>query len=250
MRVTDQQFENLAATLQVTRRKVRPMDEGASMELLDVNENNLRDENAMQLHLTDDQYVSYILGTLEPNVRPQSEQHILSCTECADEIRRIRSVSTIWEHEIEIQRLENRIQSVFRNSDIRTPLETAWSNMVDSFKISLQPLLRPLGAYGEAVEEITSTVEFSILESGTPVDGLRGLLKRVNREYYVRISATDSEARRVYGNRAAMISISDDELDHPILQRKIDIGVTVLLGTDFRLTDKSFLAVEMLPSAS
>jgi hypothetical protein len=128
--------------------------------------------------------------------------------------------------------------------------DSAVNALTSPFAVSLKSMIVPQGAYGETKqkEEETATLEFFVTQEGKIVEGLRGLLKRVNREYYVRIFAVDPGARSRYGDRKAVISISDTYQERPILHRKIDIGVTVLLGTDFRLTDNSCLAVEMLPS--
>ena len=113
--------------------------------------------------------------------------------------------------------------------------------------ISLAPLMRAEGAYAEAHGVESSTVEFPVVQDGTVVDGLLGKLVRVEQDLYVQVATRDAQSSRDFGDRKARISISDITCQEPILRRKIDIGVTVLLGTDVKLTSDSRLAVEMLP---
>jgi hypothetical protein len=211
------------------------------------------DEDLSGTHLTDELFVGYHMNTLAPAELRAVERHLSDCIVCSEEIERIAELSVIWNDEQEIARLQNRVAGVLSDSHtipawppVR-PQESWLAAFVKPFVVSLRPLIRPQGAYGETKEDETTTLEFSITQDGKIVDGLRGMLKRVNREYYVRIFAVDSGARTEFGDRKAVISISDAYQERPILHRRIDIGVTVLLGTDFPLTDNSSLAVEMLP---
>ncbi|MGO8673591.1 MAG: hypothetical protein ACLQVD_19805 [Capsulimonadaceae bacterium] len=205
-----------------------------------------------QTHLTDELFVEYSRYQQGLPDAPAIGEHLAACADCAAEVVRIRRLGAIWQDETAVQALMRRARAAL-GLDIRPPLvETvaaAAGRLLAPFAVSLRPLIRPQGAYGETLqqEHTMSTLEFSVTQDGRIVDGLRGILKRVNREYYVRIFAVDPASRTLYGDCKAMISIFDSYLDRPILHRKIDVGVTVLLGTDFRLTDDSCLAVEMLP---
>lgn len=177
-------------------------------------------------------------------------RHAVECDECSSEIDRVRSLAGVWADRSAVTALEARLRSALwpAASESKDPIGRLFETIASPFAVSLRSMMLPQGAYGETKEEeTTSTLEFFITQDGKIVDGLRGLLKRVNREYYIRVFAIDPGARTRYGDRKALISISDTYQERPILHRKIDIGVTVLLGTDFRLTDNSSLAVEMLP---
>ena len=201
-------------------------------------------------HLTDEQVVAFSAGTLDIRSRGKVEWHLSRCAACEAEVAHLRERGIMWNDADAVSRFEARVRAATSKVLDSEPdvLGKIWDAISAPFAVPLNSLLIPQGAYGQSVEEETATVEFYVTQEGKVVDGLRGLLKRVNREYYVRIFAIDPGARTRYGDRKAMISISDTYQDRPILHRKIDIGVTVLLGTDFRLTDNSSLAVEMLPS--
>jgi hypothetical protein len=217
-------------------------------------------------HLSDDLLVDYCANTLDGATFASAQRHLDECTACSEEVSRLRQLAEFWRDEPAVAALEQRVRAVVwpmetsAASGGRAMPETAgaigrmWDSAVNAltspFAVSLKSMIVPQGAYGETKqkEEETATLEFFVTQEGKIVEGLRGLLKRVNREYYVRIFAVDPGARSRYGDRKAVISISDTYQERPILHRKIDIGVTVLLGTDFRLTDNSCLAVEMLPS--
>jgi len=211
-------------------------------------------EEMDQLHLTDDQFVDYCMDALAPDATVWVEMHLESCPVCREEASRVKQLSAFWNNDVNVARLERRIAAVIRPpqgnpSKEAQPwtLSAGLAAFLSPFAVSLKPLMRPQGAYGETMEDETTTLEFVVTQEGRIVEGLRGLLKRVNREYYVRIFALDPGSRTEFGDRKAMLSISDTYQDRPILHRRIDIGVTVLLGTDFRLTENSSLAVEMLP---
>jgi hypothetical protein len=242
--VSELQMEELARLLGIDARNA-----GQSSEA----EGPLMNDDLAQLHLTDDLFVGYSMKALTPAISKQVERHLGACNVCAGEIARIEQLSAIWRDESKIARLEQRVRSTMKvaeptvASGARHAIEAGLAAFVKPFTVSLQPLMRPQGAYGETKEDETSTLEFFITQEGKIIEGLRGLLKRVNREYYVRIFAVDPGARTEFGDRKAVISISDTYQDRPILHRRIDVGVTVLLGTDFPLTESSCLAVEMLP---
>jgi hypothetical protein len=200
-------------------------------------------------HLTDELFVDLSLNRLPAATRKGVDSHLAGCLTCSEEAARLTRVSTLWNSEAAIGRLEQRVRTALDMQPVRAGrgIGGAIAAFVHPYVISLTPLIRPQGAYGETKDEETSTLEFPVTQDGKIVEGLRGLLKRVNRDYYVRIFAIDPGARTEYGDRKAVIDISDSRQERPILRRRIDIGVTVLLGTDFRLTDSSSLAVEMLP---
>lgn len=207
------------------------------------------DANRSGRHLTDELFVDFSLNRLPVAARNGVDSHLASCAACSQEAARLSRVSAIRDDESVIVRLEQRARAALDAHAVGSGRRVgdAIAAFVQPFVVSLQPLIRPQGAYGETKEEETSTLEFPVTQDGKIVEGLRGLLKRVNREYYVRIFAIDPGARSQYGDRKAVIDISDSQHNRQILRRRIDIGVTVLLGTDFRLTDASCLAVEMLP---
>jgi len=201
-------------------------------------------------HIDDEQIVAYCAGTIDTRIRRTVERHLSLCAACSAEVAHLRDRATMWSDDAAVAAFEARVRAVTSaaRATAAAAIEKIWEEITAPLTVSLKSMMIPQGAYGQSVEEETATVEFFVTQEGKVVDGLRGLLKRVNREYYVRIFAIDPGARTTYGDRKAMISISDTYQDRPILHRKIDIGVTVLLGTDFRLTDNSSLAVEMLPS--
>jgi hypothetical protein len=211
-------------------------------------------------HLIDEQLIAYCAGAVDARELTRVEKHLDRCTACAEEVSHLRDRGTMWEDATAAAAFHARVRAVITAPSVSEagaqptgePLTDTigrmWGAITEPFTISLRSMMIPQGAYGESKEEETSTLEFFITQEGKIVDGLRGLLKRVNREYYVRVFAIDPGARTRYGDRKAVVMISDTHQERPILNRIIDIGVTVLLGTDFRLTDNSSLAVEMLPS--
>ena len=203
-------------------------------------------------HLGDEEIVSFCSGSMNSRERANVERHLSRCAACAEEVEHLQDRATMWADDTAVAAFEARVRAVTHQArkTASEAIEKIWDELTGPITVSLKSMMMPQGAYGQSqsVEEETATLEFLVTQEGRVVDGLRGLLKRVNREYYVRIFAIDPGARTRYGDRKAMISISDTYQERPILHRKIDIGVTVLLGTDFRLTDNSSLAVEILPS--
>lgn len=206
-------------------------------------------------HLDDAEFVERCSGVLTGSAALRINQHLESCDACAAEAARIQTLAGFWDDAEAVAAMEKRVRGASEprkasQKSANAPISRVWNTLASPFAVSLKSIIVPQGAYGETKEDESSTLEFFITHDGKIVEGLRGLLKRVNREYYVSIFAVDPNARSRYGDRKAVISISDTYQERPILYRKIDIGVTVLLGTDFRLTDNSCLAVEMLPSAN
>ena len=194
-------------------------------------------------HLTDEEFVAQVRKDCDLSSRARIEAHLCVCSECAQEVRRLQDLSGVWGDKGVMADLQNRARRALglaAQPRANTVFTTRRS-------ISLAPLLRPAGAYGETGHGEGSTIEFPVVEHGEIVHGLKGLLMRTDRDLYVQVAANDPQSSRAFGDRKAMISISDTALEQPILQRKIDVGVTVLLGTDVRLSRNSQLAVEMLP---
>lgn len=206
-------------------------------------------------HLTDADFMAVLRREGNPASRKRITEHLDFCSACAAEVTRLQDLSVVWTDPLSVTTLQRRVRQILGlPEEIRTPA-IAWNDAVkapasawsERFRVSLEPLLRPAGAYGEGVAFEESTVEVPVIQDGEVISGLKGVLVRTDRDLYVRISTSDAQSVRKFGDRKAFISISDTALDQPILQRKIDIGVTVLLGTDVRLSRNSRLAVEMLP---
>lgn len=195
-------------------------------------------------HLTDADFMAVLRREGNSASRKRITEHLGSCSVCAAEVTRLQDLSVVWTDPLSVTSLRRRIRQVLGlPEEIKTPA-IVWN---ERFRVSLEPLLRPAGAYGEGVAYEESTVEVPVIQDGEIISGLKGVLVRTDRDLYVRVSTSDAQSIRKFGDRKAFISISDTTLDQPILQRKIDIGVTVLLGTDVRLSRNSRLAVEMLP---
>jgi len=194
-------------------------------------------------HLTDEEFVAGVRKEYDRAERARIEAHLSICSECAQEARRLHDLSGVWGDIGVMADLQSRARRALGLPAIPVPQTVFRTRRT----ISLAPLLRPAGAYGETAQSDGSTLEFPVVEHGEVVRGLRGLLMRTDRDLYVQVAANDPQSSRDFGDRKAMISISDTSFEQPILQRKIDVGVTVLLGTDVRLSHNSQLAVEMLP---
>jgi hypothetical protein len=104
------------------------------------------------------------------------------------------------------------------------------------------------GAYGEGGDGEASVVTFPVTENDREVTGLRGSLKRKNREFYVMISAADRRIAEWADNRKVVITITDPDASRPLLKRHVDVSVALLLGTDIRITTNSLVFAELAPA--
>ena len=108
-------------------------------------------------------------------------------------------------------------------------------------------ILKVLFATGEGDEEESVTVEFPVQGTDGIVMALRGTLIRQNRDYYLQINTILPEDRDAFLHRIVLVTLTDPVLNEPLLQRRVDIGVTVMLGTELRLSEESHLEAVLLP---
>jgi len=197
------------------------------------------------MHLSDDDFVTHVRGELDRASQHRIKSHLATCDACTAELGRLTALNAVWTDGDAMRDIQRRVRRA-----LGLPLELvqgakpAWK---PSFTISLSPLLRPAGAYGEGTGQDVSSIEFPVIQDGEIVSGLKGVMMRSDRDLYVSVTTKDAKSKLDFGDRKAFISISDAAREQPILQRKIDIGVTVLLGTDVRISGNSHMAVEMLP---
>jgi len=198
------------------------------------------------MHLTDEDFFTHVRGEVDRASLRRITGHLDACDECRAEMGRLTAMNAVWTDGDAMRDLQRRVRRVLGlPSDTgATVTRPAW---IPSFTISLSPLLRPAGAYGEGSGHDMSSIEFPVIQDGQVVSGLKGVMMRTDRDLYVSVTTKDAKSKLDFGDRKAFISISDAAREQPILQRKIDIGVTVLLGTDVRISGNSHMAVEMLP---
>jgi len=201
-------------------------------------------ENA-KMHLTDEDFITHVRGELDRVSLRRITSHLNACDECRAEMGRLTAMNAVWADGDAMRELQRRVRRALSlPSEVAPVARPAWT---PSFTISLSPLLRPAGAYGEGSGHDISSIEFPVIQDGEVVSGLKGVMMRTDRDLYVSVTTKDAKSKLDFGDRKAFISISDAAREQPILQRKIDIGVTVLLGTDVRISGNSHMAVEMLP---
>lgn len=193
-------------------------------------------------HLQDDEFIAFSQQALDAPARERAERHLQTCDACAREVERIVRLSDIWADEDKVVNLERRILTA-----ARIPPPDLLGGLLSTFRISLKPLLLPQAAFSEGQCDELVTLKFPITEHGQVVEGLVGVLTRANRKFYICVEEDDTEHKVPFANCEVWICLSNPREAHRILQRKIDVGVTVLLGTGLRLSEESQIEARLLP---
>ena len=191
-------------------------------------------------HLTDAEFFGLSLDQLSPQEKQAAAEHMSRCPACNEEWERLQTLNALWNEPAEVARLEAR-----RRALASQPHTSLLQRLAEGMVTSLQALLPRQEAFAQGVENEEADVTFVIAEGKTVIKDLNGLLRRKNREFYARITA-DSEEAQQFAQRSVLITLQNAE-GAPFLQRHLDVGVAVLLGTDLPLTTDSLIGAQLLP---
>jgi hypothetical protein len=186
------------------------------------------------------QQIEYALLSEKAAAQSCLHSHVSQCQACRAEIARLRHFAHLWETEDVWEQMHTRIA--------QTP-SFVFACSVPLNHIPLHDLIHPAGAFGESLEGDRATVEFAVQEADGSDSPLRGMMTRQNRDFYLQIYARQSEIKKAFAGRIALVTLVTSPAKAPLLQRHIEIGVTILLGTDLRLTKESYLEAALLPPA-
>lgn len=192
-------------------------------------------------HLTDAEFVGYEAESLNEATLRSVEAHLRDCPACAAESVRLREALAFWEDPRAVRRLEKRVRAAKTSARL-----AAFRQAFAPRRRGLGPLYLQ-GAFGEACAEEFVSLPFRVHEQGWIVEELHGMLERHGRDVYLRIQVKPAEERARFQDRRVLISIENPHEARPLLRRRIDVGVAVLLGTDLRLTESSQLEAVLLP---
>ena len=243
--ITEQQADELIARLCREADTSPPSALGKDVFTSKDLSSQMHNAASSEVHLTDDQFIEYSMRSLNSRTQGQIEKHIRICADCAGEVRRLSNLSHLWNEESQIQHLDYRIRSLV-NPNARTQAGSI-AAFLAGVHVTLKALVLPKGAFAEGQDDSSDPIEFRITADGKMVEELLGTLQRKNKEYYVRVRIPRPEDRMRFRNRRVQITLSEAGKAHPILQRDIDVGVAVLLGTALPLTDTCHVAAHLLP---
>jgi hypothetical protein len=196
----------------------------------------------MESHLSDAQFIAISVGTLLDAELQECSMHLALCSDCEREVERLRNLNGVWANETDAARLRDRRRAAGSSS-----ISIALEGIIIGFQAALRTLIPPRGAYAHPADDDGPAVEFLVEDGSEPVLALIGTLKRRNRDYYARIDEDDGEGEHNFSNRAVLLTITNPPSVQPVVSRRIDVGVAVLLGTDLPLTEVSMLDAQLLP---
>jgi hypothetical protein len=197
-------------------------------------------------HLSDEWCLDYHEQRLTPEEREWAERHLAICDECADQIERLELFADLATDPAWIRRMEARLQSV--QAPI-PPQQAVYKLPTGAGRRSLFPILRPMGAYGSDVQDASLAIDFPVIGDGEILKDLSGHVQRNGREYYAQIRIVDLQ-QPALADRQVVITVANGPDEPSCLQRTVDVGVTVLLGTDLMLSDQSTIEAHLLPDTS
>ncbi len=186
--------------------------------------------------LTEEQSLAYLLQSLDANTLAVLARHLDHCPICLTEIARLQELAQVWD----------RGQTAFQ-LELRMALTSpALLSALSARSTRLEPLIRPTGAFGEDRNTDEVTLPFPVFAIDGSQTTLQGTLIRQQRDYYVHVHATPAEWNRPPFPRRILLTLVDPLDTQPLLQRQIDIGVTVILGTGLKLTAACFVHASLL----
>lgn len=188
--------------------------------------------------LPEDRLIDYAMQPHAEATASPEHFHVRRCPVCAAEVTRLRQCAGQWDNESAFQNLEDRIVQ---------SQSAGFAAQSGAHRVSLRALMIPPAAFAQAQNEDGATVTFEVKEMDGRAVPLRGTLHRQNREFYLQIHALQPSDKSAFLDRIVLLTIVSGLQSKPLLQRRIEIGVTVLLGTDLRLTESSYLEATLLP---
>ena len=200
-------------------------------------------EPASDEHLDDAEFVAWAADTLGPERRAECRRHLARCLDCAEEVARIGALGSGWNDPSTVRRLQ-----ALRMTPAPVSPVSLLSDLFESARIALASLAPPRGAFASDGSEGTPQPLYFVVEAdGYPVAGLVGTVLRRDRAYYARIDL-DGPKDILTASRSVVLTIRDPNLPAPILCRRLELGVAVLLGTDLPLTEMSTLEARLFTS--
>jgi hypothetical protein len=160
-------------------------------------------------------------------------------------MERLRTVSPFWQDEEFLQRLETKVRRLPQTQ----PHPDPFSAVRAAFATSLRTLVAPQFAFGEGKEEESVSIEFPIVDHGQTVEGVRGILTRKNRDYSLFIQITDEKYRPQFQDAGVLVTFFTAQEGRPFLQRKVDMEVAVLIGTDLNAIEEMEMTAQLWPAA-
>jgi hypothetical protein len=192
-------------------------------------------------HLSDTEFLLLCMSdqATADQLAREPRAHLAQCLECKAEWERLQDLGQIWQDPATRQRLITRRAVLRKRSGFALPGRRPY--------ISLAALVAAPAAYASQAIPDPETVTFPVYEAGAPVTGLSATLRRRNHEYFALIMPRDIGAASRYGERTVVLTIADEEDEHPILTREIAVGVATLLGTHLPLAATSYVQADLVP---
>ena len=201
-------------------------------------------DTASDNHLDDAEFVAWAAETLGPERRAECRRHLARCLDCAEEVARIGALGSGWNDPSTVRKLH-----MLRSTPVPAAPVSLLSDLFAHARIALASLVPPRGAFASDESDGTPDPLYFVVEAeGYPVAGLVGTVLRRDRAYYARIDL-DGPEEVLLASRSVLLTIRDPGLPAPILCRRLEPGVAVLLGTDLPLTEMSTLEAQLFPSA-
>jgi hypothetical protein len=191
-------------------------------------------------HLTDDEFIQLSLAS--PLAKPDLAAHLSHCPDCAAAWARLLSLNAVWEDPDEAEALAVRRRQATGGAP------KGLARLFGGFQTSLGALRLPQAACAEGADTVEAEIHFPIYEGDAEIVGLRGTLRRRRRDYYARIAEVGTTGGPL-AQRKVLLTILDTDSAVPLLLRQVDVGTTVLLGTDLSLTEQSALSAGLLAAA-
>ena len=200
-------------------------------------------DSASDAHLDDAEFVAWTADTLGPERRAECRRHLARCLDCAEEAARIGALGSGWNDPSTVRRLQ-----MLRMKPAPASPVSLLSDLFADARTALASLAPARGAFASDESESTPDPLYFVVEAyGYPVTGLVGTVLRRDRAYYARIDL-DGLEEILFASQSVLLTIRDPGLPAPILCRRLELGVAVLLGTDLPLTEMSTLEARLFAS--
>jgi len=193
-------------------------------------------------HLDDAEFIAYSMQALDPATARRLEDHLRTCDSCSAEIERLRDLAQPWSNEAAMERFENRMRA-----QLIAGADSPERRRNLGERVSLIPLFQPHSSLGEDYDEETADIEFPVMDDGRPAPGLTCILTRKGRGLHACVEVTDPRKSPQFAGRQVSIALYNPGEASPVWERKLGIGVAVLLGAALRLPEQSEAEARLLP---
>ncbi len=194
-------------------------------------------------HLSDAEFLTLCVRgeATADQLGQEARDHLAQCLECSAEWERLQELGAIWQDPATRERLTARREAALRGGG---PAFIPSAGRPRNFLGALIPMQ---AAYAAQAVPDPESIPFPVYEAGAPVSGLSATLRRRNHEVFALVAPLDADATALYGERTALLTIADEENQHPILTREIAVGVATLLGTHLPLSATSYVQADLVP---